>query len=164
VAVFRFTPAVIMLLLAFAPLARSADEAGPGSFRETSFKELAGWKVPEAIYKAGPGRVLKFVPAKLRTLDGQEVAVQGFMLPMKIHNRQVTQFLLMRTQNTCCFGIPPELNEMVEVLRIDNPTKVIMDVPITVVGKLHVHDRWEGTFLCSIYQLDAERIQAPDTP
>jgi hypothetical protein len=33
-----------------------------------------------------------------------------------------------------------------------------MDTPITVVGKMHVKERWDGTFLCSIYQMDAERV------
>ena len=45
-----------------------------------------------------------------------------------------------------------------EVLRIENPSKVLMDSPITVVGRLHVKERWEGPFLCSIYQLDAVRV------
>lgn len=105
-----------------------------------------------------------FIPEAIRGLDGREVSLTGFMLPIRIHNHLVTAFMLMRTQNTCCFGIPPELHEVVEVLKIDNPTKVLMDTPVTVVGHLHVRERWEGTFLASIYQLDAERVsaEAPD--
>jgi len=102
--------------------------------------------------------VPRFVSGSIRQLDGKEVAITGFMLPIRIHNKLVTEFMLLRTQTTCCFGIPPELNEVVEVLRIDHPSKVLMDAPITVVGRLHVKERWEGTFLGSIYQLDAERV------
>jgi hypothetical protein len=29
-----------------------------------------------------------------------------------------------------------------------------------VVGRLHVRERWESTFLCSIYQMDAESVSA----
>jgi len=86
--------------------------------------------------------------------------IPGFMLPTRIHNHLVTEFMLMRTQSTCCFGIPPELHEVVEVLKVADPPKVLMDTPVTVVGRLHVQDRWEGTFLCSIYQLDAEQVSA----
>jgi hypothetical protein len=125
---------------------------------QTSFKELAGWHIPDAIFKAKPGHVLAFVPHPIRKLDGQEVALTGFMLPIKIHNRLVQQFMLLRTQNTCCFGIPPELHEVVEVLNVAEPLKVLMDIPITVVGRMHVKERWEGTFLCSIYQMDAETV------
>ncbi|MGA2083198.1 MAG: DUF3299 domain-containing protein [Holophaga sp.] len=156
----HFTQAGKVLLaaaLGLAPL-RSANTEPPPDCQKISFKELAGWHIPDALFKAKPGHVLGFVPRTLRQLDGQEVAVTGFMLPVRIHNRLVTEFLLLRTQNTCCFGIPPELNEVVEVLKVTPPTKVLMDTPITVVGKMHVKERWDGTFLCSIYQMDAERV------
>jgi hypothetical protein len=130
----------------------------PDAPLEASFKVLASWRIPDALFKAKPGHVLRFVPGNIRRLDGKEVAVTGFMLPIRIHNKLVTEFMLLRTQNTCCFGIPPELNEVVEVLRIDTPPRVLMDAPITVVGRMHVKERWEGTFLCSIYQLDAVRV------
>jgi hypothetical protein len=145
--------------LALAPAPGAATPAGPATPLATSFKVLAGFHLPDAIFKAKPGHVLGFLPGGIRRLDGQEVSLSGFMLPVRIHNHLVTEFMLMRTQNTCCFGIPPELHEVVEVLKIDTPTKVLMDTPVTVVGRLHVKERWEGTFLCSIYQLDAEHVE-----
>jgi len=153
----------LALLLAVLPgdfAAHAASVQAPGAPLQAPFKLLAGWHLPDAIFKAKPGHVLAFVPGNIRQLDGKEVAVTGFMLPIRIHNRLVTEFMLLRTQNTCCFGIPPELHEVVEVLHIDNPTKVLMDTPITVVGRMHVKERWEGTFLCSIYQMDAVSITA----
>jgi hypothetical protein len=157
----RTIPTVKLILLAAAlGAAQPLVPATPVGPLPTSFKELAGFHLPDAIFKAKPGHVLGFLPSAIRHLDGREVSLTGFMLPIRIHNRLVTEFMLLRTQNTCCFGIPPELHEVVEVLKIDNPTKVLMDTPITVVGHLHVKERWEGTFLCSIYQMDAERISA----
>ena len=47
--------------------------------------------------------------------------IPGFMLPTRIHNHLVTEFMLMRTQSTCRFGIPPELHEVVEVLKVAAP-------------------------------------------
>jgi hypothetical protein len=147
------------MLLAATALAAATPQV-PGAPQPTSFKVLAGFHLPDAIFKAKPGHVLNYVPGSIRGLDGKEVAITGFMLPVRIHNRLVTEFMLMRTQNTCCFGIPPELHEVVEVLKISTPTKVLMDTPVTVVGRLHVRERWEGTFLCSIYQMDAEKVTA----
>ena len=147
-----------LVLLGLAPVLAAATLTAPPGPLATSFKVLAGFKIPGAMFNAKPGHVLGFVPASIRKLDGKEVALTGFMLPTRIHNKLVTEFMLMRTQNTCCFGIPPELHEVVEVLKVDNPSKVLMDTPVTVVGHLHVQERWESTFLCSIYQLDAERI------
>lgn len=153
---------VALAVLISALSGKPAPSANSGPPQEaplpTPFKVLADWHIPDALFKAKPGHVLRFVPGNIRQLDGKEVAVTGFMLPIRIHNKLVTEFMLLRTQNTCCFGVPPELNEVVEVLRIDQPSKVLMDAPITVVGRLHVKERWEGTFLCSIYQLDAERV------
>ena len=147
-----------ILALGLAQALGAATPAALSAPLATSFKVLAGFKVSGAMLNAKPGHVLGMVPAAIRKLDGKEVAITGFMLPTRIHNKLVTEFMLMRTQNTCCFGIPPELHEVVEVLKIDNPSKVLMDTPVTVVGRLHVQERWDSTFLCSIYQLDAERI------
>jgi hypothetical protein len=110
------------------------------------------------MYKAKRGKVLGFVPASVRKLDGQRVILHGFMLPTKIKDRLATEFLLLRTQSTCCFGVPPELNEGIEIVKIDSPTKPIMDIPVKVVGRLHVRERWEGPYLCSIYQMEAETV------
>lgn len=136
----------------------TANKAATPGLLPTSFKVLAGFPLPQAFFKAKPGHVLENIPASIRGMDGREVSVTGFMLPIQIKDRLVTQFMLMRTQNTCCFGIPPDLHEVVEVLHVKTPPKVLMDTPVTVVGHLHVKDRWEGDFLCSIYQMDAESV------
>jgi len=143
--------------LAMGPMAAATPAAGPGCL-STSFKVLAGFGISQAFLKAKPGHVLDNVPASIRQMDGKEVSVTGFMLPVLLKDKLTTQFMLMRTQNTCCFGIPPELHEVVEVLKVKTPAKVAMDTPVTVVGRLHVKDRWEGDFLCSIYQMDAESV------
>jgi len=151
---------LVTTLLAIAQAAGAVSPVAPGEPLQTSFKVLAGFHLPEAVFKAKPGHVLGFVPGSIRNLNGKEVALTGFMLPIRIHDRLVTEFMLLRTQNTCCFGIPPELHEVVEVLKVNTPTKVFMDTPITVIGHLHVQERWEGTFLCSIYQMDADKVSA----
>jgi hypothetical protein len=145
--------------LAMGPVSAATLASSQGCL-PTSFKVLAGFDLPQAIFKAKPGHVLQSIPASIRGMDGKEVSVTGFMLPIRIKNKLVTQCMLMRSQNTCCFGIPPELHEVVEVLNVKSPGKVLMDTPVTVSGRLHVKDRWEGDFLCSIYQMDAESVTA----
>jgi len=124
----------------------TANKAATPGLLPTSFKVLAGFPLPQAFFKAKPGHVLENIPASIRGMDGREVSVTGFMLPIQIKDRLVTQFMLMRT------------HEVVEVLHVKTPPKVLMDTPVTVVGHLHVKDRWEGDFLCSIYQMDAESV------
>jgi hypothetical protein len=143
------------ICLAAAETAQANDSSSP---IDAPFQVLASYKVPDAMYKAKRGKVLGFVPASVRKLDGQRVILHGFMLPTKIKDRLATEFLLLRTQSTCCFGVPPELNEGIEIVKIDSPTKPIMDIPVKVVGRLHVRERWEGPYLCSIYQMEAETV------
>jgi hypothetical protein len=145
--------------LAMGHVSAATPAAGP-SCLPTSFKVLSGFEISQAFLKAKQGHVLENVPASIRQMDGKEVSVTGFMLPVQIKDKLTTQFMLMRNQNTCCFGIPPELHEVVEVVKLKTPAKVTMDTPVTVVGRLHVKDRWEGDFLCSIYQMEAESVTA----
>ena len=125
------------MLLAATALAAATPQV-PGAPQPTSFKVLAGFHLPDAIFKAKPGHVLAFVPGIHPPAGRQGGGPHRVHAARQIHNRLVTEFMLMRTQNTCCFGIPPELHEVVEVLKIDTPTKVLMDTPVTVVGRLHV--------------------------
>jgi len=159
----RFLPLVGMLVTTSAGWAQTGTPSMSLASAEplrTSYKDLASFHIPDALFHAKPGHVLGFVPKRIREMDGKRVALTGFMLPIRVQNHQVTAFMLMRTQNTCCFGIPPELNEVVEVLKMDAPARILMDTPVTVVGWLHVRERWESSFLCSIYQLDEEQVSA----
>lgn len=123
-----------------------------------SFKDLAGFPITETIRNAKPGAVRGLLPNALLALDGQRVALVGFMLPTQLNKEKVTQFLLLRTRSACCFGVPPELNEMVEALAAKGPVTALMDTPVKVVGRLHVQEHREGTLLCSIYQIDVEDV------
>lgn len=139
-------------------LAAGTSASDVTDLTQISFKILAGFPITKAILNAKPGRVRPLLPKSLLNLDGKRVSLLGFMLPLKVHNRMVTQFMLMRNQNTCCFGIPPELNEVVEVSNLQHPVKILMDTPIKAVGRLHVQERREGPFLYSIYQMDLEDV------
>lgn len=70
----------------------------------------------------------------------------------------VTEFMLMRTKGSSCFGISPELNEVLEVCNLHEPVQILMDTPVRVAGRLHVKDKWEGPSLCSIYQMDLKTV------
>ena len=69
---------------------------------------------------------------------------------------------LARSQASCCYGRPLQLNEVVEVRMTGLSAKLMMDHVITVIGNLHVKERWEGNFLGSLYQLDAESVALGD--
>jgi hypothetical protein len=150
------------LLVHLLPFALALPGAASQTPPRIDWHLLASYKVTPAMLNARPGRVCPLLPKAVRSMDGQEVALTGFMLPTQVHNRMAQAFLLLRSQSTCCFGVPPELNEVVEVLQLKQPAKILMDTPVRAVGRLHVRERWEGTFLCSVYQLDLESVE-PDS-
>jgi hypothetical protein len=75
-----------------------ATEVPPGYLR-TSFAELR----PDEIEL----RSDQAVPADVTALDGQNVFIKGYIRPDSIpggYSRNITQFLLVRDNNQCCFG------------------------------------------------------------
>ena len=101
------------------------------------------------------------IPASVRSLDGGKVVIEGFLLPVKMNNGLAVEFLLMRNQSMCCYGVPPKINEWITVQVNGEGVKPVMDQPIAVAGVLHVGPILENGSLAGIYRLEAEKISAP---
>jgi hypothetical protein len=97
------------------------------------------------------------IPADIKKLTGRKVVVTGFMLPVKMggNDEFTTEFLLMRSQLLCCYGIAPKANEWI-LVEMPQGTKPIMDVPTSFHGTLHVGAMFESGYLTGIYSLDGE--------
>ncbi len=61
------------------------------------------------------GKARAQIPAKVQSLDGKDVAIQGFLLPVTMNDGLAVEFLLMRNQSMCCYGVPPKINEWITV-------------------------------------------------
>lgn len=124
------------------------------------FDQLAGFsfKTPE-LQPTGTGTpspdVLAQVPAGVRDLDGRKVIITGFMLPLKIEKGVTTEFLLLNSQQMCCFGVALAPNAWIEV-KMPRGVPAVQDVPTAFCGRLHVKANWENGWLSSIYQLEGE--------
>jgi hypothetical protein len=71
------------------------------------------------------------------------------------------EFLLMRNQSMCCYGVPPKINEWITVQVNGQGVKPVMDQPIAVAGVLHVGPMMENGSLAGLYRLEADKISAP---
>lgn len=98
----------------------------------------------------------------MKALDEKQVATQGFMLPLKMKDGLAVDFLLLKNQTGCCFGGIPAVNEWIQVRTTGKGVKPLMDEPITVFGTLHVGEILENGYLSGIYQMDCEKIEAPE--
>jgi hypothetical protein len=134
--------------------------SAPAGVTPTTFADLGCFDLSGGFSGRRPGEVLKRLPRSILGLDARKVLIQGFMIPTGLSGgRQVQAFLLARSQANCCFGMPLGLYDVVEVRMSGRPTGVMMDRVLTVVGCLHVRERWQGDVLGSIYQLDAETVE-----
>jgi len=140
----------------------------PG-YREISFRSLSDFNfalTPEiASGTGGPAEIaaqaLRQIPAGVRSLDAGKVIIEGFLLPVKMKDELAVEFLLMRNQSMCCYGVAPKINEWITVQTSGEGVKPVMDQPIVVAGVLHVGPILENGSLAGIYRLEADRINAP---
>jgi hypothetical protein len=140
----------------------------PG-YRTITFSALSGFDFALTPDIAGgtaspaetAARALAQIPAGVRSLDDGKVAIEGFLLPVKMNNGLAVEFLLMRNQSMCCYGVPPKINEWITVQVNGQGVKPVMDQPIAVAGVLHVGPMQENGSLAGIYRLDADKVVTP---
>ena len=91
-------------------------------------------------------------------MDGQKIALQGFLVPLRMDEGLAVEFMLVRDQTLCCYGKLPQVDEWVLVRAEDRGVKPDMDVPLTVCGQLPVGDQRENGVFVGLYRLEAERV------
>ena len=97
------------------------------------------------------------IPERIKALDAKKVVVTGFMLPIKMNEGLVTEFLLVKDPMMCCYGIMPKINEWVIVRMTGKGVPPLMDVPIGFEGKLKVGELYDNGYLTGIYLLEGEK-------
>lgn len=100
------------------------------------------------------------IPERIKALHAQKVVVTGFMLPIKMDEGVVKEFLLVKDPMMCCFGVMPKINEWVVVRMTGKGVPPLMDVPISFEGKLQVGELYDNGYLTGLYLLEAEKQTA----
>ena len=124
---------------------------------EVGFDQLASFEFVAPPDESKVPEAEKQIPAPVRELDAKKVAVTGFMLPVKMHEGLVTEFLLVKDPMMCCYGVMPKVNEWVVVKMNGKGVPPLMDVPITFEGTLKVGQLYEGGYLTGLYLLQGDR-------
>ncbi|WP_175414797.1 DUF3299 domain-containing protein [Nibricoccus aquaticus] len=149
----------------------SASEAPAGPPKEVDghvqleFARLSDFKIEAPAYDPAvkPEEALavvdKQIPEAIKRFDGKRAQITGFMLPVKMEGQLVSQFLLMRDQMMCCYGVVPRMNDWI-VVHVAKPVKFTPDVPVSFRGKLSVKAMQEQGFITGIYLLE-EAVPGP---
>jgi hypothetical protein len=170
--VFRPTIAAVCFVL-LAPSAslvvRGADaKAAPevvDGYLKLGFDRLASYKFtppafdPGADPKAKPPTGEEQIPAEVKGWSGKKAIVTGFMLPVKLQNGLVTEFLLVKDPMMCCYGQVPNMNEWV-VVHMAKGVRPLMDTPISFYGELKVGAMFDNGYMTGIYLLEGEKMGA----
>lgn len=134
-----------------------------GDYEIVGFERLASFTfnppeyAPTGMTPAASGQPDQ-IPAEIKALDERRVALNGFMLPVRMEEGLVKEFLLVRDPMACCYGMMPKVNEWVVVKMTGKGVQPLMDVPLTFYGKLRVGEMFENGYLTGIYLLEGERM------
>jgi len=128
---------------------------------KVGFDQLASFPfdTPDASAEPASAAALEgAIPARIKALDGKQVMVTGYMLPVKMDGDQTTEFLLVVSPMLCCYGMVPRMNEWILVRMAKGGSQVVMDTPIQFFGRLHVKPVAENGMMIGIYFLDGEKM------
>jgi uncharacterized protein len=102
------------------------------------------------------------MPAELKALDGKEVRIPGFMVPLEDWAEEATEFLLVPFFGACIHVPPPPPNQLVYVEMANRrKAKVNMYDPVWVVGRLKI-DMMESVYGAVGFQLTGMEIKPYD--
>jgi hypothetical protein len=123
------------------------------------FAKLAGFDylvpdTPDTNQVAGSDTADKQIPADVKALNKKQVSVVGYLLPLKEEKGKASEFLLMRTQSSCCFGIAPGLTEVITVKAAGQGVPAIMDQLVEIQGTLQVGTVREDGYIVGVYRMD----------
>lgn len=114
------------------------------------------WETLRA-YEYSPG--LEDLPAEIKQLDGQRVAMLGFLWAIYDYD-DIHKFGLVGSHWSCCYGIPPGLSDVVIVNLAEGHEGLSQTFnPVRVQGTLRIGEKKEGGFTVAIYEMvDAKAV------
>lgn len=95
---------------------------------------------------------------ELQQLDGKQVKIPGFMVPLEDNERKVTEFLLVPSPQACIHVPPPPPNQMVYVV-MKKGVEAAVGAPIWVYGDLKISTKRSKYGEVS-FELSGDEIEA----
>ena len=96
------------------------------------------------------------LPERIRELDGQEVAIVGYQIPLEWEGTTVPEFMLVGDLLGCCFGGAPMPDEWINVKMKGKGAEYFPYIPVIVTGTLRVEGiEDEAGYAAGCYHIDA---------
>ena len=95
-------------------------------------------------------------PDRIRALDGEKVALTGYMIPLRWDSNRVPHFMLVRDLLACCFGGAPEPDEWIDVHMDGEGMTYWAYVPVVVRGTFRLAGQSdEAGYATGAFAIDA---------
>lgn len=137
-----------------AELAKMGLDAPPPvqreGFKPVTFELLASF--PFEVDSQGRITTGEVLPEEIKKLDGQSVAVSGYLIPLTFEGEQVARAVLVRNQLLCCYGQAPAPNEWIYI-EARPPIEAVTEVPVTLYGWLEAAPDYEEGQFISLYRM-----------
>ncbi len=103
---------------------------------------------------------LQDIPDKWRALNGQKVVLYGELWQPTGVDDQMQRFDLCYSIAKCCFNGPPQVQHFVHARVLPGKSAQYHDNLVKVTGILHVDVKKDAGKVASVYQLDADSVEA----
>jgi len=119
-----------------------------GVDRLLTFDQIGAWS-----YVGG----LQGIPAEVKSLDGLNVVMVGYLLPFSVD--PVEDLIVESLMQMHARGAPPT-NRMVRVVMTPPPGVHLFGGPVMVAGKFRVRESITDGYCNDIFQIDAWHVEA----
>jgi hypothetical protein len=124
--------------------------AKPGDVVQLSIKELGNFQYDD---EKGGG-----IPSDVKALSGSEIRLHGYMIPMD-QAEHITQFALVPSLFSCCFGQPPQIQHTIVVNCPKGKAVSYCPDEINVQGKLTVQEKRDDGYVISLFEMSADSVK-----
>lgn len=98
------------------------------------------------------------IPDDVKKLSGQQFRTRGYMIPLD-QAKNVTQFALVNSLFSCCFGRPPQIQHTLVVRTPAGKSVSYYPDEIVVEGTLKVEEKKDDGYTISLFELDATSVK-----
>ncbi len=161
---------MVIRLLAALTVALSVCDRAPLAHADTAAPVAVTWadlrfpvSPPKKVEIEGAKQAVETfndqIPDEIRKLDGRPIEIRGYMMPTELEGKHVRSFVLVVSQNVCCYGASPEINEYIVVRMMGKPALLLENIPIRIRGTLRVGDIYENGFWTGIYAMECSEVK-----
>ena len=128
------------------------ESAHPDRLLDKTFDDIKFEIEPDAPFER------TMISPEIEALDGQRMRIRGYILPT-LRKRGLTEFVLVRDNQECCFGPGAALYDCILVTMQPGKTAEFSIRPVAVEGRFKIEVFKPFDRVMAIYHLEGESVE-----